>query len=103
MTFGSVAQSVAEQHCSVPEMGHVQALPGVLHLPPLVQSPSVQQAASEMQDMLPMHSFSPEGHWHTPPGMGHTSPVMEHPRGGGSELVQQVPVGMQVPEAGHPT
>ena len=35
--------------------------------------------------------------------MGHTSPVMEQPSGGGSELVQQVPVGMQVPDAGHPT
>jgi len=59
----------------------------------------MQHAALEMHDMIvPMHSFSPVGQAHCPPGMGHTSPVIVH-----SPLLQQVPVGMHVPDAGQPT
>ena len=75
-------------------------LPGVAHVAPLspAQSALVQQAALEMHDMLPMHSFSPDGHAHTPPGMEQTWPVMVH-----SPVLQHVPTGIQVPEAAQAT
>jgi hypothetical protein len=81
-------------------LGQVHVLPGVAHVAPLslAQSALVQQAALEMHDMLPMHSFSPDGHAHTPPGMEQTWPVRVH-----SPVLQQVPMGMQVPEAAQAT
>ena len=59
----------------------------------------MQHALFAMHAMsVPMHTLSPGWHWHTPPGMGQTSPVMVH-----SPLLQQVPVGMHVPEAAQGT
>lgn len=73
--------------------------PGVEQTPPSTQSALVQQALFAMHAMSePRHTLWPEGHWHIPPGMGQTSPVMVH-----SPLLQQVPVGMHVPEAAQGT
>lgn len=49
-----------------------------------------------MHESIAAQTDCPVGQAHVPPGVGHTSPLTEQ-----SALLQQVPVGMQPPEAMH--